>query len=279
MRIAFQGEIGAYSEEAVQALVPDAEPVPMPTFEAAFEAVARGAEPCALVPIENSLFGSVHVNYDLLLEHRLWIAGEVQLRIKHHLLAPPGAALGTLRRVTSHPQALGQCRSYLRTTLPDAEVVPAYDTAGAAKQVAADADPTVAAIASRQAAAEYGLDILAAGIETNHQNYTRFLLLVADADAPRLELPEAPAKTSIVYTLRANVPGGLFKSLAVFALREIDLFKIESRPFIGRPGQYRFYLDLGGAAGDEPVRRALDHLQELTSSFQLLGSYPAWPTF
>ncbi|MEM9665371.1 MAG: prephenate dehydratase [Bacteroidota bacterium] len=277
--VAFQGEVGAYSEEAVRRLLPAAVPRACPSFEAVFEAVSTGAVTRGLVPIENSLFGSVHINYDLLMEHDLWIAGETQLRIRHHLMAKAGSTLPGIRRVYSHPQALGQCRAYLRAHLPQAEAIPAYDTAGAAQMVQQLPDPDVAAIASVQAAHEYGLTVLAAGIETNQQNYTRFLLLVQEPDTavPGLASAEAggSCKTSIVYTLQRNVPGGLFKSLAVFALREIDLFKIESRPLIGEPGQYRFYLDLDGAAHTEPVQRALTHLQELTDQFKLLGSYPA----
>jgi prephenate dehydratase len=190
----------------------------------------------------------------------------------------PDASLDGLREVHSHPQALGQCQVYLRTHLPQAAAVPAYDTAGAAKRIAEQGEPHRAAIASEQAAAEYGLAVLAAGIETNHQNYTRFLLLTrGPADVPT-GLPDTPYKTSIVYSLHRNVPGGLFKSLAVFALRDIDLFKIESRPLVGSPGQYLFYLDLAGRHTDEPVQRALDHLREISASLKVLGSYPSGRT-
>ncbi len=278
MLIAFQGEIGAFSEEAVRALVPGAEPVPQPSFEAVFEAVTEARVDYALIPIENSLFGSVHINYDLLEAHALWIAGEINLRIRHHLMAVPGATLDGLREVHSHPQALGQCRTYLRTHLPRAQAIPAYDTAGAARMVARRGEPHLAAIASERAAAEYGLVVLAPGIESNHQNYTRFLLLTRSPEAVPPGLPDAPAKTSIVYSLHHNVPGGLFKSLAVFALRDIDLFKIESRPLVGSPGQYLFYLDLAGAHTDAPVQRALDHLREISATLKVLGSYPGGRT-
>lgn len=288
IKVAFQGETGAFSEEAVQALFPDAEAVPLPSFEAVFEAAMGGSVARAVVPIENSLFGSVHLNYDLLRRHELVIIGELKLRIRHHLMAPPGATLSDVRHVYSHPQALGQCQVFLRERLPHAEAVPAYDTAGAAKMVAEGGRPGAAAIASERAAAEYGLHVLAAGIESNRQNYTRFLALarpeegrLSASDADPDSLPSSrrrdgvrPFKTSLVYAMRQNVPGALFKSLAVFALREIDLVKIESRPLVGRPGQYLFYLDVEGSTNEEPVQRALSHLGEITAFLKVLGSYP-----
>ncbi len=276
MRIAFQGEVGAFSEEAVEALFPGGEPVPYPTFEEVFEASTKGVVDRAVIPIENSLFGSVHVNYDLLRTHDLCIVGELQLRIRHNLLAPPGAKLADLRIVHSHPQAIGQCQSFLKEELAHAEVTPAYDTAGAAKMIAEHGRLDEAAIASERAAATYGLEILASGIESNHQNYTRFLAL---SRAP--ELPEARStstrkdwKTSIVFSMRQNVPGALFKSLAVFALRDLDLFKIESRPLVGSPGNYIFYIDAEGALNDEPMERAIEHLGEIAAELKVLGSYP-----
>ena len=283
MKVAFQGETGAFSEEAVGALFPEAEAVPLPSFEAVFEAATEGDVDRAVVPIENSLFGSVHLNYDLLRQHALVITAELRLRIRHHLMAPPGTALSDVRQVHSHPQALGQCQVFLRERLPHAEAVPAYDTAGAAKMVAEGGRPGVAAIASERAAAEYGLRVLAAGIESNHQNYTRFLALARPDDVPPTSASDVrtdtqsnirPFKTSLVYAMRQNVPGALFKSLAVFALRDLDLFKIESRPLVGHPGQYLFYLDVGGSAADQPVQRALDHLAEIAAYLKVLGSYP-----
>lgn len=268
--VAFQGEIGAYSEEAVLALFPGAQVVPQPGFEQVFESVASGNVSLGVVPIENSLHGSVHANYDLLREHELVITAEIHLRIRHHLMALPGTALTQVKRVLSHPQALGQCRDFLRSRLPDAEIIPAYDTAGAAKQVASRGEPGDAAIASASAAAEYGLETLAAGIESNPHNFTRFLALAREA--PRERLLEHP-KTSVLYVPRTNIPGVLFKSLAVFALRDIDLFKIESRPLVGSPGQYIFYLDLAGSQADETVERALEHLREIAAFVKVLGSY------
>ncbi|MEX0822001.1 MAG: prephenate dehydratase [Rhodothermales bacterium] len=274
MRIAFQGETGAFSEEAVRALFADAEPVPCQEFADVFEAVEHGDVARAVIPIENSLFGSVHANYDLLRTHDLSIVDELQLRIRHHLMAPKGAAMEGIRMVFSHPQALGQCQEFLKSRLPSAEIVPAYDTAGAAKRVASDGRTDEAAIASEHAAVEYGLDILESGIESNHQNYTRFLALSLEDEMPeRRDAAREDWKTSIVYSMRHNVPGALFKSLAVFALRDLDLFKIESRPLVGSPGNYLFYLDVQGAAVDAPVEKALDHLKEIASYLKVLGSY------
>ena len=278
MRVAFQGEIGAFSEEAVWAMYGEVEVVPAPSMEAVFEAVEARRVDRGVVPIENSLFGSVHVNYDLLRAHAVQIVGELKLRIRHHLMAVPGTTLADIRRVHSHPQALGQCQTFLRRQLPHAEAVPAYDTAGSAKMVAAMDARDVAAIAPERAAVEYGLDVLAADIESHHQNYTRFLALVPEGTALAVAEAEVPLKTSIVFALRENVPGALFKSLAVFALRDLDLFKVESRPLVGSPGNYLFYLDFEGSIADVPVQRALDHLGEITAQMKVLGSYPQGKT-
>jgi prephenate dehydratase len=277
MIVTFQGEIGAYSEEAALAFVPGADLRPLPSFEAVFEALVGATADLAVVPIENSLHGSVHTNYDLLREHDVRIVGEMQVRIRHHLMAVAGTTVESVREVHSHPQALGQCRDFLRTRLPRASVVPSYDTAGAAKMVAERAQPGVAAIASDRAAVEYGLEVIADGIESNRLNFTRFLALVR-SDAPRaLPAPARPGagmKTSVLYVPHENIPGVLFRSLAVFALRDIDLFKIESRPLVGSPGQYIFYLDLAGSVDEEPVTKALDHLREIAAYVKVLGSYP-----
>ncbi len=283
VRVGFQGEVGAYSEEALRALYPEASMVPCASFEATFDALSRGDLDRAVLPIENSLFGSVHQNYDLLLEHDLIIVAQVQLRIRHQLMAPRGATMDGLSKVLSHPQAIGQCRDFLRGRLGQAVIQPTYDTAGAAKDVAQAADPSLAAIASKAAAAEYGLDILADDIESNHANYTRFLALARpDADPEDGlnpdTLEQGAFRTSLVYAQKENVPGGLFKSLAVFALRDIDLLKIESRPLVGNPGQYVFYLDLLGHRDEERVRHALRHLKEVAAKVRVLGSFRAGQT-
>ncbi len=280
MTVAFQGEIGAFSEEAVMAFFGDVDLAPRAAFDDVFEALTAGTVDRAVIPIENSLFGSVHANYDLLRSHDVAIVGELQLRVRHNLMARPGATLERLRRVHSHPQALGQCQDFLKQRLTGAEAVPAYDTAGAAKMVAESGLEDEGAIASARAAVEYGLTVLAANIESNHQNYTRFLALSSEQEMPGPEGDDARHdwKTSIVYSMKDNVPGALFKSLAVFALRELDLFKIESRPLVGSPGNYLFYLDVEGSASDQPVRRALDHLAEIASYLKVLGSYPRGKT-
>lgn len=277
MNIAFQGEAGAFSEEAVLTLYPDAKAVPLPTFEAVFDAVSSGTIDRGVVPIENSLFGSVHQNYDLLQEHSLKIVAEVHLRIRHNLLVVPGSILKDITSVCSHPQALGQCRSFLREHLADAERIVVYDTAGAARIVAQLADGSRAAIASATAGVKYNLTVLAEGIESNHQNYTRFLTLARQDDVEDIVSGVGPLKTSVVYAQRENVPGSLYKSLAVFALRDIDLFKIESRPLVGSPGNYLFYLDLKGSVEDESIQNALRHLEEVAASVKVLGTYPTGP--
>lgn len=268
LRVAFQGEIGAYSEQAaVEHFGRDIALVPCPKFKSLFTVLSAGDADAAILPIENSLAGSVHENYDLLLQHKLPITGEVYLKISHHLMALPGVAREQIRRVISHPQALDQCRSYIERW-PGIEIVPSYDTAGSAKALRENALRDTAAIASRQAADEYDLQILASHIESNHENYTRFLIIQKKANPP-----ERNGKTSIVFSTK-DIPGALFKSLAVFALRDINLLKIESRPLHGKPFDYFFYLDFEGSIKEEPTRKALAHLQEITAFLHILGSYP-----
>ena len=277
-RVAFQGEPGAFSEEAVRCVFDDAEVHPSATFEDVFEAVEGGAVGRAVVPIENAVFGSVRVNYDHLRTHAVTIIGELQLRIHHCLMAPEGATIDGLEVVRSHQQALGQCRDWLRAHVPGATPEATPDTAGAARAVGEAGAPTTAAVASRRAAERYGLDVLAEGLQDNDQNFTRFLVL-APADTDASPVVSGEPKTSITFVLQDNVPGALFKSLAVFALRELDLAKIESRPLVGQPGRYRFYLDVHGDVEAEAVARALDHLREITMELQVLGSYPRGATY
>jgi len=268
-RVAFQGERGAYSEQAALAFYGhEIDLVPLPSFKALFSALAEGKADAAVVPIENALAGSVHENYDLLLRYKLPIVGEVILHIAHHLLALPGVKKQDIRRVISHPQALEQCRDFLEDW--DGVIIePTYDTAGSARRVLQEKLRDTAAIASKQAAEEYGLEILASEIESNHQNYTRFLMLENQA-----KVPAQGGKTSVVFSFK-DMPGALFKSLAVFALRDINLLKIESRPLHGQPFRYYFYLDIEGSIAEEPVRNAINHLHEITTFLQVLGSYPA----
>lgn len=266
MKVAFQGEPGAYSEQAVFEYFGAVEAQPCETFEAVFEAVDSGACESALIPIENSLAGSIHQNYDLLLRNRLQIVGEYFLRVRHCLIALPGVGKSEIRKAVSHPQALGQCAGYLRSRGIRAE--PAYDTAGSVKALREAGARDTAAIASRRAAELYGMEILEEGIEDNPENYTRFLAI-----APAPVEPQAEAKTSIVFTLR-NQPGALFKALSVFALRDMDLTKIESRPLPGKPWEYLFYIDFIGATHEETTGHALDHLGEYALMLRVLGSYP-----
>jgi len=265
MKVAFQGEAGAYSEQAVFNYFGDVETIPCESFDAVFDSVVSRQSDTALIPIENSLAGSIHQNYDLLLRHDLHIAGEYLLRVRHCLIGLPGAKKENIRRVISHPQALGQCASYLRGL--GVKVEPVYDTAGSVKMLRSGNEATTAAIASRRAAEIYQMQILEEGIEDNPENFTRFLAIQREP-----VLPDSNAKTSIVFTLK-NQPGALFKALSVFALRDIDLTKIESRPLQGKPWEYLFYIDFLGSLKDAHVNKALDHLAEYAMMLRVLGSY------
>jgi prephenate dehydratase len=266
MSIAFQGEPGAYSEQAVFNYFGDVETKPCESFDVVFDSVVSGASAAGLIPIENSLAGSIHQNYDLLLRHDLHITGEYLLRVQHCLIALPGVTKAEIKKAISHPQALGQCAAYLRGLGVKAES--AYDTAGSVKLLKESGARDTVAIASRRAAEIYEMQILEEGIEDNPENYTRFLT-IAKLEAK----PEGESKTSIVFTLR-NQPGALFKALSVFALRDIDLTKIESRPLQGQPWEYLFYIDFLGATHEDTVRKALDHLDEYALMLRVLGSYP-----
>ena len=266
MKVAFQGEPGAYSEQAVFNYHGQVETLPCESFDAVFHAVNADACTSALIPIENSLAGSIHQNYDLLLRNNLHIVGEYFLRVRHCLIVNPGVTKTEIKKAISHPQALGQCAGYLQSHGIKAEQV--YDTAGSVKMLKESGARDTAAIASRRAAELYGMQILEEGIEDNPENFTRFLAIRSEA-----VVPESESKTSIVFTLK-NQPGALFKAMSVFALRDIDLTKIESRPLQGKPWEYLFYIDLIGAAHEETVKRALDHLGEYAVTLRVLGSYP-----
>jgi prephenate dehydratase len=234
-----------------------------------FASVEGGPAGYGVVPIENSIGGSIHRNYDLLLENHLPIVGEVELPVIHHLLALPGASLERLRRVYSHPQALAQCERFLRT-LTGVEIIATYDTAGSAKLVADERLEDAAAIASARAGEVFGLTALASSIQDFHDNLTRFLVI-----GRRPLTDSVPDKTSIVFSL-PNEPGALFKALSAFALRGIDLTKLESRPIPGRPWEYLFYADLAAARDELPCARALAHLAEFAPTLRTLGSYASW---
>lgn len=276
IRASFQGEPGAFSHDAATRFFgPGATTVPCRTFEEMFEAVEEGRADCAIVPIENTLAGSVIKNYDLLVEHDFTIVAELVLRIVHNLIAAPGVKLEQLRRVHSHPVALAQCERFLKAH-KQLEVVQAYDTAGAVKDVMQSGRRDEAAIAGPAAAEVYGAQIVVAGIESNKQNYTRFFVLVppARASAIPVRAPDGSARrTSIVFRI-ANKPGGLYAALAAFASEAVDLTKIESRPIEGRPWEYSFYVDFIGAVDDPGPARALAKLREGADSVRVLGSYP-----
>ncbi|CAA7050956.1 unnamed protein product [Microthlaspi erraticum] len=277
VRVAYQGVPGAYSESAAEKAYPNCEAVPCEEFDTAFEAVERWLVDRAVLPIENSLGGSIHRNYDLLLRHNLHIVGEVKLAVRHCLLANHGVNIEDLRRVLSHPQALAQCENTLTKLGLVREAVD--DTAGAAQQIAYEKLGDAAAVASAEAAKIYGLNIIAEDIQDDCDNVTRFLMLARE---PIIPGTNRLFKTSIVFSLEEG-PGVLFKALAVFALREINLTKIESRPLRKHPLRasgglkyfdYLFYVDFEASMADEVAQNALRHLEEFATFLRVLGSYP-----
>ena len=289
MKVAIQGELGSFSHEAAEHMVPRCSIVPCARSADVFDRVKNGSVAGAVIPIENSLAGTVAEHADLLVTQEVFIQAEFRLRIVHNLIAAPGVKLGALRRAFSPPVAIDQCRDFFRHH-PEIEPVPFYDTAGSVKHVLAEDLRDAAGIAGRHAAREYSGKILQKGIEDDKRNFTRFLLIRGSraksrTGSPRRKLaaitanpyqrliPPGANKTSIAYKLK-NQPGALFKSLSVFALRDISLSKIESRPLRGRPWEYVFYVDfLRG--DDEPARNALRHLSEVAEFVKVLGVYPA----
>jgi len=267
--VAFQGERGAFSEDAaISFFGSDLKVKPCVSFYEVFESVTNGDTEYGIVPAENSQAGSINQTYDLLLDFDLQIIGEAYLRVVHCLMADPSVELSEIKTVYSHPQALAQCQEYLRRH-PDWEVVSTYDTAGSAKMVAEKGLKDSAAIANERAAAIYGLKILQEGIESHHQNYTRFFIL-SEEPAP----PAEKNKTSLLFSTR-NVPGALYKSLGAFARRNINLTKLESRPSRLRPWRYIYYLDFEGHSDDPKCKDALFELLRTASLMKILGSYPA----
>ena len=267
-RVAFQGERGAFSEEAaIKLLGGEVSLVPLPTFEAAFNAIARRKADYILAPIENSLAGPVQRSLDLLVESDLTIVGEVIIRVQHNLIGPPGSTLDDVTVVESHPVALAQCEQFF-SSRPSLKRIATDDTAGSVREIVQAADRKRAAIASKRAAQIYGGQILRENLEDDPENYTRFVLL-----APAREsVPERADKISLVFRL-AHVPGALFYALEPFARRKINLMKVESRPVRGLPWQYRFYLDLQASASDPEVQAALGELEKLAVDVRILGSY------
>jgi prephenate dehydratase len=283
-RVAIQGELGSFSHEAAKNMVSRCGVIPCARSAEVFDLVERGSADAAVIPIENTLAGTVAEHADLLVAREVYIEAEFLLRIVHNVIAAPGVKLESLRRVLSHPVALDQCRDFFRAH-PQIEAVPFYDTAGSVKHVVANQLMDAAGIAGKQAAREYSGKILAEGIEDDKNNFTRFFLIrklpqrrrdrreeATAAPAP-FPIPRGANKTSIAFKV-ANTPGALFKSLSVFALRDISLSKIESRPMRGRPWEYVFYVDfLRG--DDEPARNALRHLGEVAEFVKVLGVYRA----
>lgn len=273
VRAGFQGALGAFSQEAVMQLLGNkAEPVPLARFEDVFRALSRGGIDAAVIPIENTLAGSVHENYDHLLHYDVRIAAETNVRIVHNLIAPAGVRLKDIRRVYSHPVALNQClRFFVRHRRM--ESTPFYDTAGSVKMVMEEKARDAAAIGSAVAARMYGGKILLRSIEDDRRNFTRFFLLYRTKRLPSPPRHAKACKTTLVFATR-NIPGALFRALSAFALRDVNLAKIESRPLRGKPWEYLFYLDLLGREDEPRIQNALRHLAELADFLRVLGSYP-----
>ncbi len=264
--VAFQGELGAYSEEAAFSYFGSSFTInPYESFEKVFKAVEKGEEDFGIVPVENSLEGSISQVYDLLLDSPLRVCGEVKLRVVHCLIANPGTQLGSVKKVFSHPQALGQCHIFLRHL--NCELIPTYDTAGSVKMIKEQKVEGNAAIASSRAAELYEMNIIARGIEDNPNNYTRFFVL-SQRDAS----PSGNNKASIVFSVK-HEPGALYNSLKELALRNINLTKIESRPTKQKPWEYNFYLDCEGYQDEDKLKESLSSLEKNSIFVKLLGSY------
>jgi len=269
LQIAIQGARYAFSEMASRQFFGDTiEIVSCRAFDDVFESVINKKADYGVIPIENSLTGSIHRVYDLLLSNDLFLVGEVVLRIEQHLIAHPGVALEDIRVIYSHPQALEQSRNFL-ASLKNVEAVASYDTAGSVKMIRDEGIRDAAAIGSRWAAKDYGMQVLKAEIEDIPENFTRFYVISCE----KKTFGQAN-KTSIVFSMK-NIPGALFKSLSVFALRDIDLLRVESRPLRGSPWKYIFYLDFAGNLDEERCQNAIRHLEEITTQLKVLGSYPA----
>jgi prephenate dehydratase len=268
--IAFAGERGAFGELAAIEYFGEKEKMTaLPEFAEVFRGVARGRYRFGVVPIENSLAGSIHENYDLLLESNLHIVGEVLLRIRHFLITNKGTSRRQVTRIFSHPIAFAQCKKFLKR-FPQLTVVPVSNTAWAVKKIKNENLGDAAAIASQQAAVDFDMKVIARNIEDTKWNTTRFLVVAKIPSFP--SRASGRIKSSIVFSTK-DIAGALYKCMSVFALRDINLYKIESRPVHGRGFQYLFYLDFAGDARDEAQRNAINHLQEITMFYRFLGSY------
>lgn len=267
MKIAIQGELGSFSHEAASAMLPHCEIVPCQRSAEVFERVEKNRVHGAVIPIENTLAGSVAEHYDLLLSCNVFIKSEFHLRIIHNLIANQKVNLKNIRRVFSHPIALDQCRNFFRK-YPEIEAIPFYDTAGSVRHVVEENILDAAAIASELAAKEYRGAILKRGIEDNKQNFTRFLLIQKNKKVSR-----GANKISLAFAIN-NVPGALHHALGIFAARGIDLSKIESRPVLGKPWEYVFYVDLLTNKTKE-TRKILQQLKKVAQFVKVLGVYSA----
>ncbi|MFC2010180.1 prephenate dehydratase [Chloroflexota bacterium] len=264
--IAFQGETGAYSEEAAsQFFGPLIQTEPCESVDDVFKTVEQGETPFGIIAIENSLEGSISRSYDLLLDSNLMVCGETELKVVHCLIVNPGTRLDAIKKVYSHPQALGQCHTYLRHL--NCELVPTYDTAGSVKMIKEKRINDGAAIASNRAAEIYDMQVIAREIEDNPNNFTRFFIL-ANQDAP----PSGNDKTSIVFSVQHRA-GALYEFLNTLASNKINLTKIESRPTRQKPWEYNFYLDFEGHHEDKNAKEALEELGKTAVFIKVLGSY------
>ena len=267
VKVAFQGERGAYSESAVYTYFGDETEVkPCRDLTEVFESVDKQEVPVGVVPVENSLEGSVNQTYDLFLTHNLKVSGEVIIRISHCLIANPSTSLEAVKTVYSHPQALAQCRSFLERLGSD--LIPTYDTAGSVKILKEKGLKNAAAVASEKAAEIYGMKILAREIEDTPTNYTRFFV-ISKNDSPKT----GKDKTSIIFAA-THTPGSLYHALCEFAKRNINLTKIESRPTKQKAWEYNFYLDFEGHRTEENCVAALNALEKSGAFLKILGSYP-----
>jgi prephenate dehydratase len=267
-QVAYPGDPGAFAEEAAEELFPGDALVPYPTLGAVFHGVEDGRERFGVVPLENSQAGSVNETYDLLAGCEVSIVGEVVVHVDHALMALPGTRLEDVRVVSSHPQALAQCQEFLEPL--DVEIVAVYGTSTAARRIAEEGRAGEAAIASPRAAAGYGLEVLARGIQTSTDNRTRFVAISADPSPVG-----SPDKTSLLFGTR-NVPGALHRCLGALARRGLNLSKIESRPLGLEPWQYRFYLDVDAGLQEPALSDAVEELRSEATSVRVLGTYPRW---
>ena len=265
--VAFQGEIGAYSEEAAfQFFGGSIQLKPCESLDDVFKAVEQDEVQFGVVPAENSLEGSISRTYDLLLDSSLKVCGEIELRVSHCLIGLPEASLDLIKRIYSHPQALGQCRSFLKHL--GCELIPTYDTAGGVKMIKEQGITDGGAVAGARAAEIYGMKIIAKEIEDNPNNFTRFFIL-GKQDFP----PSGNDKTSIVFSVK-HKPGALYEALKGLAVRNLNLTKIESRPTRQKPREYNFYLDFEGHREDRFAQEALESLERASLFVKVLGSYP-----